>query len=204
MWVRAVAAALAVWCVSEAALAAGYTEVWNPPEASRHAARPAQKKGAAGKLKAGSKLEAKAGSKHAAGAAGHKAPHVASAGGAAAGTVAHGGVKQVAVKGKVKGCAKVSAACKSGTKAVVTAQAKKPHASLAQTQTQAKPHPGKIVHANLVQSGAARAHPVKVAAKPVASHINAPAASANVSAPAPDAATNPATASSGSLPPILH
>ncbi|MFM0727450.1 hypothetical protein PQQ53_27630 [Paraburkholderia strydomiana] len=179
-------------------MAAGYTEVWNPPEASRHAAKPEKKKGAAGKLKAGSKVEAKTGSKHAVSAAGHKAPRVASAGGAAA----HGGVKKVAAKGNVKGCPKVSAACKSGTKAIVTVQAKKPHASLAQTQT--KSHQGKIVHANLVQSRTAHAHPVKVAAKPAASHMNAPAASANVSAAPLDAAANPATASSGSLPPILR
>ncbi|CAB3807820.1 hypothetical protein LMG27177_06419 [Paraburkholderia fynbosensis] len=200
MSIRAVTAALAVWCVSGAAMAAGYTETWNPPEASRHAAKPAKKNGAVAKFKAGSRVDAKAGSKHAVSAAGHKAPRVASAGGSAAGTAAHGGAKKVAAKGK--GCAKVSAACKSGTKAVVTAQAKKPHASLAQRQ--AKSHQDKIVHANMVQSGAARAHSVKIAAKPAASHMNAPAASANVSGAAPDTATNPATASSGSLPPILR
>ena len=37
MWVRAVATAVAVWCVSGAAMAAGYAEVWNPPEATGHA-----------------------------------------------------------------------------------------------------------------------------------------------------------------------
>lgn len=212
MWVRAVVAALAVWCVSEAALAAGYTEVWNPPEASGHAAKSAAKKAAAGKGKGVVKADSKAGSKHVAGAARHTGPRVATAAGAGTAhggkLAAHGGVKKVAAKGAAKDMAKgmpksgarMPAVGKPKMKAVVTAQAGKPHAPLAQ----AKSGQGKIVHANLVQSRNARPHALKVSAKPATSQMNASAASANVGAAPLEAATNPATASSGSLPPILH
>ncbi|CAB3801698.1 hypothetical protein LMG28614_05466 [Paraburkholderia ultramafica] len=218
MWVRAVAAALAMWCVSDAAMAAGYTEVWNPPEASGHAAKPPKnKQGAArvkagGGLKAGSKVASKAGSKAKAGSkhmasVQHAAPQVASAAGAGHGDkrAAHGSVKKVAAKGTAKSGARLPAAGKPKEKAVVTVQAGKSHAQLAQ----AKPGQGKVVHANLVQSRTAHPHVVKVAAKngaakPAVSHMSAPAMSANVSAGPADAATNPATASSGSLPPIIH
>ena len=68
MGVRAVAAgvAFAVWCVSGAAMAAGYAEVWNPPEASGHVTKPATKKTGPVKVKstAGSKVASKAASKH--------------------------------------------------------------------------------------------------------------------------------------------
>jgi hypothetical protein len=95
---------------------------------------------------------------------------------------------------------------KAKTKAIVTAQAKKPHAPYAPHAplAQGKPAQCKIVHANLIQSRSTRAHSVQVAAKPAAPHGNVPAMSANVGAAQLDAATNPATASSGSLPPILH
>jgi hypothetical protein len=211
MWVRAVAAALAVWCVSEAAMAAGYSEVWNPPEATRPAAKSAKKKVGAGKVTAGGK--AKAGAKHVAAATRKTSPRVASAGGAAVGVTAHGGkpathggVKKVAVKDTAKSTSMSAAKGKAKMKGVVTAQAKKPyvpHASHAPL-AQAKPVQGKIVHANLIQSRSARAHTVQVAAKPAVPHGNASAMSANVGAAQLDAATNPATASSGSLPPILH
>jgi hypothetical protein len=132
---------------------------------------------------------------------------VASAAGAAHGDklAVHGSVKKVAAKGTAKSGAKLPAAGKPKAKAVVTTQARKPHAQFAQ----AKPGQGKVVHANLVQSRAAHPHVIKVAAKtgaakPAVSHMNAPAMSANVSAGPADAAINPATASSGSLPPIIH
>jgi hypothetical protein len=215
MWVRVVVAALAVLCVSETALAAGYTEVWNPPEASGHAAKSAKKKAAAGKVSVGSKAaakgdakaDAKAGSKHAAGAARHAASsRQTSTAGVHAGVAhggklaAHDGMKKVAAKSTAKSHAKTLTTGKPRSGAVVTAQAKKPHVPLAQ----AKAGQGKIVHANLVQSRGAHLHTVEVAAKPAASHIDAPAASANVGGAALQASTNPATASSGSLPPILH
>lgn len=214
MWVRAVAAALAVWCVSDAAMAAAYTEVWNPPEASRHVAKPAKKKPGAAKvkagggLKAGSKVPSKAGSKHMASAR-HAAPRVMSTAGAGAGRgnrlAAHGSVKKVAANGTTKSGVRAAAVGQLKAKAVVTAQARKPHAQFAQS----KPGQGKVMRADLVQSRAARPRAIKVAAKtsvakPAVSHMNAPAPSANVGAGPVDAATNPATASSSSLPPIIH
>ena len=221
MWVRAVAAALAVWCVSDAAMAGGYTEVWNPPEASGRAAKQAKNRHGAGKVKAGggskagSKVsstagsKAKNGSKHLASTE-HTAPRVASAAGTAHGgkLAARGGVKKVADKGTAKSGASLPAVGKPKAKAVVTAQAGKPHKPHAQL-AQAKPGQGKAVHASLVQSRTAHPHVIQVAAKtgaakPAVSHMNATATSANVSAGPVDAATNPATASSGSLPPIIH
>jgi hypothetical protein len=137
----------------------------------------------------------------------HAAPRVASVAEAGHGDklAAHGSVKKVAAKGTAKSGAKLPVAGKPTAKAVVTAQAGKPHAQLAQ----AKPGQGKVVHANLGQSRTAHPHVLKVAAKtgaakPAVSHTNAPAMSANVSASPADAATNPATASSGSLPPIIR
>jgi hypothetical protein len=196
MWIRVVAAALAVWCVSEAAMAAGYAEVWNPPEASGHVAKHAAKKPGPN-VKAGSKSE----SKQAANAR-HGAPRVASATGAGHGSklAAHGGVKKVAAKGGATHGAKAPAAGKPKAKAAVMAQGGKPHTQL----VRAKPGQGKVVHANLVQPRTARPQVAKVAARPAVSSTNASAMSANVGAGSADAATNPATASSGSLPPIIH
>ncbi|KAA1011634.1 hypothetical protein FVF58_14145 [Paraburkholderia panacisoli] len=197
MGIRVMAAALAVWCVSEAAMAAGYAEVWNPPEASGHVAKHATKKPGAG-VKAGSK----AASKHGANA-GHGAPRMAAAGaGHGSKLAAHGGVKKVAAKGGATRGAKAPAtANKPKAKAAVMAQTGKPHAQLVRS----KPGQGKVVHADLAQSRAAHSHVTKVAAKPATVRsANASAMSANVSAGSADAATNPATASSGSLPPIIH
>lgn len=139
MWVRVIATAVAVWCVSGAAMAAGYTEVWNPPEASGHSAKHAKKTTRDAKVK--STAGAKAGSKHAAHDR-HGAQRVASASKSGAGPSAHGSVKKVA----------------------------------------------------------ARTGP----AKPAVVHTSAPARSAPIKAGPADATANPATASSGSLPPILH
>lgn len=202
MWVRAVATAVAVWCVSGAAMAAGYAEVWNPPESTGHAAKHAKKPAGAAKVKpaAGAKTD----SKHAASAQ-HGAQRVASA----SKSGAHGGVKKVADKNAGRS-GTVKNAGKPKSKAAVAAQGKKPHAKM----TQAKPGQGKIVRANLIQGHAAHSHTVKVAAKPAAVPMSAPAAKGANVAPSPAAANvtaspagssaNPATASSGSLPPILH
>ncbi|MFP3568978.1 hypothetical protein [Paraburkholderia sp. SIMBA_030] len=75
MWVRAVATAVAVWCVSGAAVAAGYAEVWNPPESTGHAAKHAKKTVDGSKLK--STAGAKTASKYAASGQ-HAARRVAS------------------------------------------------------------------------------------------------------------------------------
>ncbi|REE23375.1 hypothetical protein B0G71_6624 [Paraburkholderia sp. BL27I4N3] len=202
MGVRAVAAgaALAVWCMSSAATAAGYAEVWNPPEASGHVASLAKKPGAAKvKSNAGSKTASKATSKAV-------SKRVVAATAHADQRAAHAGVNKMAAKGATKSGTNSTHTGKTGSKAAVVAQSKKPHAQLVQT----KAGQGKVVRANLVVP-ARQAHPqtAKVvaktgAAKPAASHVNVPASSANVSANPADATSNPATASSGSLPPILH
>jgi len=199
MWVRAVAAALAVWGVSGAAMAAGYTEVWNPPEASRHvAAKPANKKPAAIKPRAGAGLRTDA--RHAAHTP-HQAARVAAAGHGGEKIAARGGVKKVAAKGSARQMS--AGAGKVRPKAAGVAQGKKPHAQL----VRAKAGQGKVVPADLAHP--ARPHAVGVAAKraavkPAASHHALPVASANFNGGAADASTNPATASSGSLPPIIH
>ena len=220
MWVRAVAAALAVWCVSGTAMAAGYAETWNPPEAAGHAAKQSKKKTAAnGKAGTGSKSVFKAGSKtpsktaskaassHVASGE-HGARRVVSASGSGHKPAAHGAVTKVAPRSAgFKG----PGASKFTPKTAVMALDKKPHAQL----VKAKPGLAEPLRANLVQGGTAHPHAVKVTAKPGAAKPGAvkpavspakvPPQSANVSAiPATPAAANPAAANSGSLPPILH
>src|SRR6185437_11901383 len=114
MLVRAVAAALAVWCVSQAAMAAGYAEVWNPPEASRHVAKHAAKKPG---------VATKAESKHVANAR-HGAPRPAPAVEAARGSklAAHGGVKKFAGKGGATQGAKALGSGRPQGKATLVAQ----------------------------------------------------------------------------------
>lgn len=233
MWVRVAAAALAVWCVSGAAVAAGYAETWNPPEATGHAVKQVGKTTKVGKAKAsggskaGAKVGAKAGTKvassktaskaasrHAASGQ-HGAQRVASVSVSGKGgkPATHGAVKKVTVKGATKGSVKaLGTTGKPRPKAAVMAQqGKKPHAPTAQLVT-AKSGQGKVTHANLVQGHATHPQAARIAAKPAAAkpavtQANAPAQTANVSAsPTAMAATssNPATASSGSLPPILH
>ena len=225
MRVRVVAAALAVWCMSEVASATGYTEVWNPPEPSGHVASAhmtrqasARRKPAAMKVKAPAKggIKAKGGAhtKQMASVR-HGVPHVASSGAAGhSGKLAThgGGVQHLAAGGKVNGGVKVAASAQNRTHPSVAAQSAKhaqPHAQLAA----AKPAQGKVTHANFVAGRTARPHVDKVTAKPAVSRANPirPAVqsssdgSANVSDIAPmGSAPNPATASSGSLPPIIH
>lgn len=209
MRVRAVAAGavLAVWCVSGSAAAAGYAEVWNPPEETRHVTnRAGENPGPAtkGKSTAGSKGAPKAAPravpKHTAGA-GHAAPSVALARGNR--SSAHGSVKKVVASGTAKS--------KAQGKAATTTRRKKPHAQA----VQAKAGQPKVVQANLVQRRPAHPPAVKVAAKPdmakpAAARVGAPVPPANpapatsVDANPANASSNPATASSGSLPPILR
>jgi hypothetical protein len=225
MRVRAVAAALAVWCVSEVASAAGYSEVWNPPEASGHVTSghvtrqaSARKKPAAVKTKAGAKggIKAKSGA-HPTQMASvrHGAPHGAAGGaGHGGGTLAAhgGGVKHLATGGTVKGSTRVAASGQKPTHASVAAQGAKhaqPHVQLAH----AKPAQGKVMRANFAAGHTARPHVDKVAAKPAVSRANpirpavqtSSGASANVGDIAPmGSVPNPATASSGSVPPIIR
>ncbi|WP_094779529.1 hypothetical protein [Paraburkholderia ribeironis] len=206
MWVRTVATAVAVWCASGAAMAAGYAEVWNPPESTGHVAKPAKKQPGAARSKSGasskaaSKANSKAASKHVVSAR-HAAPRIASSA-----PVAHGGgVKKVASKNIEQNCTQIPAASISKRHAAVMAQAGKPHAQ----PIRAKPDQGKVMRASLIQDHAARPQALKVVAKtgatkPPAAPLNASAASANVSAGPVTPAINPATASSGSLPPIIH
>jgi hypothetical protein len=210
-----VAAALAVWCMSEVAMAGGYTEVWNPPEASGHVARQssARKKPAAVKAKAGSTQKKQTASVR------HGAPHVASGGAGHGGKLAAQGGKGkhlAAGKGAGKGSVKVAAAGQKRTHAgVTTAQgAKRTQPHVQQTQlAHAKPAQGKVVRADFAAGRTARPHVERIAAKPAVSHANPirPAVqrssdgSANVSDIAPmGSVPNPAPASSGSLPPIIH
>ncbi|CAE6904834.1 hypothetical protein [Paraburkholderia domus] len=204
MWVRAVATAVAVWCVSGAAMAAGYAEVWNPPESTGHTAKHAKKTTGAAKAKPTAGV--KGVSKHAAKGQ-HGAQRVASASKNGAKPAAHGSVKTVSARNAHhSGVVKSAGKPQSKSKAAVMAQGKKSHAQIAQ----AKPAQGRIMHANLVQGHTAHAHAVKVAAKtgpakPAVVHTNAPAKASNVTAsPAAAVTANPAIASSGSLPPILH
>ena len=179
MRVRAVAAALAVWCMSGAALAAGYAEVWNPPEATGHVAKATRNRPAAVKVKAGkggkgTKGGIKAGSsahvKQAAGAR-HGASHVAASGAAHGGKLAAhgGGAKKVAangsVKGGTKGSMRTAATGKTHTHGTLTAQGSKPRTQAHAQLVHAKPAQGKIMRANFAPDHTARPHVIK-AAKP--------------------------------------
>ncbi|MEW9582709.1 hypothetical protein [Paraburkholderia sp. DGU8] len=188
MGIRVVAAALAVWCVSEAAMAAGYAEVWNPPEASRHVTKHAAKKPG---------VATKAESKHMASVR-HGAPAVEAARGSK--LAAHGGVKKFAGKGGATQSAKALGSGRLQGKATLMAQGGKPHAQLIRS----KPGQGGVEHANLVVPRTARPQVAAVAAKPAAPTANTRAITANVSGGQARANTDPATASSGSLPPIIH
>lgn len=185
MWFRAVATAIAVWCASGAAIAAGYTEVWNPPEASAHG-----KHGAV----SGQSVRGGKGASKSATAAGHlekSTGHVAS--------------KRVAATGTPK--APHTAQGKSKHEVAVAAPATKGRAQVAQTQ----PAQSKATHAASTQSHAAgdgamsdngsKRSAAKTSAT-IAPHASAP--SPNTSTNQTAAAADPATARSGSLPPILH
>lgn len=223
MGVRAVAAgaALAVWCMSGSAMAAGYAEVWNPPEESGHVANPPAgkktgaavkgKSGAAVGVKSAAKTAAKSGPKHVKGA-GPAAPRVASASsGHGSKPSAQGSIKKVAAQGAVKSGTKAAGANKARAKASGVARSKTPHAQVVQAES----GHGKVALANQAASRSTHPQQVKVvaktdAAKPAASHVSGPvpstnpAPSASVGANPANATSNPATASSGSLPPIIH
>jgi hypothetical protein len=148
----------------------------------------------------------------------HGVPHVASGDAGHGGKIAAhgGGVKHLAtggtVKGGVKSGTRVAASGQNPTHASVSgrgAMHAQPHVQLAR----AKPAQGKVVRANFAAGHTARPHVDKVAAKPAISRGNpirpavhtSPDASANVGDIAPmGSVPNPATASSGSLPPIIH
>jgi hypothetical protein len=175
---RAVATAVAVWCASGAAMASGYSEVWNPPEAAAHGKHGAAK----GRAKSAAK-------------------HVASAGAAKSKT----GVKHVASAGANKASGLASGRAKPKSAGVADA-AKRP-AQVVQT----KSDHAKAIHANIAQGQSAHGGVVKVAgtakgaaARPAPADHKTPALAANTSADQLDAVANPATARSGSLPPILH
>ncbi|HZZ11345.1 MAG TPA: hypothetical protein VFE79_11705 [Paraburkholderia sp.] len=205
MWVRAVAAAVAVWCVSGVAVAAGYAEVWNPPEAAGHGAQHVKK--TAGKpvdgshAGAGVKHGAKAGSKHA-------GAQVASASKSGNKAAAHGNVNKVTTgKGPDKSAAPSAVKPKpKAKKPAVMVQTKKPRGQMAQTEAKA---PGsKRVPVSVAREQTARPEAVTMAAAtgPSVSHTTMAASpmGTSVGASGSNNMGNPATASSGSLPPILH
>ncbi|CAB3715922.1 hypothetical protein [Paraburkholderia rhynchosiae] len=197
MGFRALATAIAVWCVSGAAMAGGYTEVWNPPEISGHAAKHGVAKAPSG---SGSKGVSKTVSKHA-------TPPIASASDRSDKSGTRGGAKQVASKSAHQ--APDAGGAKPRPKAAIVAQSKKPHAQLIHT----KPGQAKPMHANFMQGKATHAGPIKAAvaakgrsegAKPAVVETKAPAPFANAAVEHTEATANPAMARSGSLPPILH
>jgi len=158
-------------------MASGYSEVWNPPEAAAHGKHGAAK----GRAKSAAK-------------------HVASAGAAKSKT----DVKHVASAGANKASGLASGEAKPN--AGVADAAKRP-AQVVQT----KAIHAKAIHANIAQGQSAHGGVVKVAgtakgaaARPAPADHKTPALAANTSADQLDAVANPATARSGSLPPILH
>lgn|GEM_PF-890034 len=234
MLVRAVAAALAVWCVSGAALAAGYAEVWNPPEASGqvasgHIAQAERKRPDAVKVSAGA--GANGGSKAGSGAHVKRVASVryeASHGGKLA---AHrGGAKKIAanagVKHGTKSGMRIAATGTTHAHGNASARAAKPHTGAHTQLARAKPAQGKVMRANFAPGRTARPQAIKTTARPAVARAAvsrtpvaplAPAAPAASASPAesvnlgnvvPMGASaqpvNPATARSGSLPPIIH
>ncbi len=206
MWFRVAATAIAVWCVSGAATAGGYTEVWNPPEASAHGKHGAVTGQSVRDGKGASKTVAKTGGKH---AATRTASGVASGSAVAAGRAEksskHGGVKHVTATGVNK--PSDAAGGKAKQKAAVVAQGTKARAHVAQTQ----PGQSKAMRADTVQNHAADAGPINDAGSRRSAAGTSAAISPRSSAPVTNAgadqtaaAANPATARSGSLPPILH
>ncbi|WOD14901.1 hypothetical protein [Paraburkholderia kirstenboschensis] len=204
MWFRVAATAIAVWCVSGAAMAGGYTEVWNLPEASAHGKHGAGTGQSVRDGKGASKTATKTAGKHAtSGVASGSAS--ASAAGRAEKSSKHGGVKHVTATGANK--ASDAAGGKAKQKAAVVAQGTKARAHVVQTQ----PGQSKAMRADTVQNHAADAGPINDAgSRRSAAGTSAgiePRSSAPVTNAGADqtaAAGNPATARSGSLPPILH
>ncbi|MFM0340995.1 hypothetical protein [Paraburkholderia fungorum] len=181
MWVRGVATAAmaaAVWSVSGAAIAAGYAEVWNPPEAAGHATGHVKNTAGGAAPKHGG--DAKATPKHAASSQ-HGTQRVASEPKSGA-KPSQASEKKVAVKAKP----------------AVATQGKKPHAQMVQV----KPDQTKPTHADPVQ--AHTAHPPAATVTAKTGPVKPPAPQATAMTSPADPAANPATANSGSLPPILH
>jgi len=198
MWFRAVATAIAAWCVAGAAVANGYAEVWNPPEAGAHARHGATKH-LAGKpaTKPTTKPATKKSGKH--------AGDVATATPAAHDGVRHGAGASVKRTAAIVG----GHAKRDGARGEL---ARKPHAQIVRT----KSGEARAVHADI-----ARGHAVHRDAPKGAATAKGPARESQVAQPTAaqpkphpqpvsagadqtDAAADPATARSGSLPPILH
>lgn len=166
-------------------MAAGYTEVWNPPEASAHG-----KHGAV----SGQSVRGGKGATKSATAAGHLEK-----------STDHGGVKRVAATGTPK--ASHTAEGKSKQKVAVAASGTKGRAQVAQTQpAQSKATHGATTQSHTAGDGAMSDNGSKRSAAKTSATIepHASAPSPNTSANQTAATADPATARSGSLPPILH
>jgi hypothetical protein len=215
-------------------LAAGYAEVWNPPEASGHDARGHGTKAARSKpaaVKGGS--NARTGGKAGAGAherrvasvrhrASHVAPRVAGHGSklAAHGGGAKGVAASAGMKGGANGGMRIAATGKTRTDGIASARAAKSHTQAHAQLVHAKSAQGKLMRADFAPGRGSRPHVIKAAAKPAVSAPvmssgsvgqaapTSPAQSANVGNIVPMGASpnpaSPATARSGSLPPIIH
>ena len=210
MWVRAVAtaaAALAVWCVSGAATAANYAEVWNPPEAAAHRAKVGTGTKSVSAKHASSKLKTKA---H-----GKTPQKVAAVPRRGRPATAHGSVKKTsaesagkgAIKGAIKGAVKGATAgahaggSKSHGKAPLVVQTNKRDVRIASAKppVQGSRHTTSLAKNPNAKSYTLQAATPSAARKPVATYAAA--------TPRPATAgpgDSPATANSGSLPPILH
>ncbi len=198
MWFRAVATAIATWCIAGAAMANGYAEVWNPPEAGAHARHGAVKHQA-------QKPPVNATTKSATKNAGRHAGYVAKANPAVRDGVRHG------ANGSVKGTAAVVGGQAKQNGARVE-RARKPHAQIVRT----KSGEARAVHADIARDHAVHRDALKGAvtgksqvrkpatAKPGAAEPKPRMLSVSAGADRADAAADPATARSGSLPPILH
>ncbi|WMY11173.1 hypothetical protein [Paraburkholderia phenoliruptrix] len=193
MWFRAVATAMAVWCASGAAMANGYTEVWNPPQAGAHAGRGAAKGQGASGARTASKANTKIAAKHAAASA----PAGRSKG--------KEGVKHAATR---PGHESAGAVHDAKQKRAAVAHADKSHTEAAKTAHAGKSaaDSSKAAHADAAQAGAAHggAMTTGATAKGTATQPTPAVPAAPARADQADAAANPATARSGSLPPILH
>jgi hypothetical protein len=183
----------------------------------------ARKKPVAVKVKAGGKAGSSAHGRRVASVR-HGASHVAQ-GGVSHGSklAAHGGsAKKVAasasVQGGTKGGMRTAASGKTRTHGTVTAQSAKPRTQAHAQLVHAKPAQGKVMRANFAPGHTAPPHVMKAAAKPPVSRpavSSAPVTPVTPAAPTSPAANvsnivpmgtpaNPATARSGSLPPIIH
>jgi len=198
MWFRAVTTAIATWCVAGAAMANGYAEVWNPPEAGAHATHGATKHQAG-------RPAVNAATKPAAKNAGKHGGYVAKANPVVRDGVPHGASAR----------AKRTATAAGGhakSNDVRAERAAKPHAQIVRT----KSGEAKAVHADIARghavhrdapTGAAAAKgPARKpeVAEPAAAQPKPQALSVSAGAGQANAAADPATARSGSLPPILH